>query len=87
MNAIKALSLLKSGYILEGTNEANCSRFLLENNKVKVIDANFNLSLSTTDFLEIYSKYNFSLIEDDEAPIGIDENKDKEYYSSLQKRQ
>ena len=87
INAKDAITLLKSGYVLEAFSDNNHYIFVFENNKVAVSSKDFNAKLSPLDFLEIFKDYLFSPIKNDKKKKKIDSSKDNEYYSKLQKRQ
>lgn len=83
----EALTLLKSGYVLEAFSDNNHYIFVFENNKVNVTSKDFNAKLLSLDFQEIFKNYLFSPIKDDEQNEKIDSLKDNEYYSKLQSKQ
>ena len=87
INAKDAITLLKSGYVLEAFSDNNHYIFVFENNKIAVSSKDFNAKLSALDFLEIFKDYLFLPIKDDEQNEKIDSSKDNEYYTKLQKRQ
>ena len=82
-----ALTLLKSGYLLESFSDNNHYFFVFENGKINVSSKDFNAKLTSLDFLEIFKDYQFSPIKDEESNEKIDSLKDNEYYSKLQKKQ
>lgn len=83
----KAVKLLESGYVLESFENKDHYVFVLdENKKIKVASSKYSHSISIYDFNDIYKEFNFSLIEGENIET-IDLEKDKEYYSKIQKHQ
>ncbi len=81
-----ALSLLKSGYVLESYDNENRLIFVYENTKIYIYSAKYTLNLDINDFIELYKDYKFTPIKNNDGE-SIDLKKDEEYYSSLQKHQ
>jgi len=87
MTILDATNLLKAGYILQASDGQNQLSFMFEKPKIKVISDKYNLTISISQFYELYKDLDFFLIKDKEVNNGIDEIKDLEYYSKLQKIQ
>lgn len=89
MKVKEALSKLRENYILRVVDKKGQELFfaLNDNNKVIVHNEKFNVIMETYDFLSLFKEYDFDLIEDPSKKEEIDNLKDQEYYSKIQKRQ
>lgn len=83
VNADEALRLLKQSVILQ-TGYPRCL-FQMKNGTIKVSSARFFLSLSRSDFLDLYSGCQFAVY--DQASDQIDLQKDEEYYAWRERSQ
>lgn len=81
-----AIKLLKSGYVLTSISTDLTYIFVFEKETIEVRTKTYRVKVSLEDFKKLYSDFNFTLIRDENEP---QENllKDKEYYSSIQKKQ
>ena len=81
-----AIKLLKSGYVLTSISTDLTYIFIFEKETIEVRTKTYRVKVSLEDFKKLYSDFNFTLIRDEDEP---QENllKDKEYYSSIQKKQ
>lgn len=81
-----AIKLLKSGYVLTSISTDLTYIFVFEKETIEVRTKTYRVKVSLEDFKKLYSDFNFTLIRDEDEP---QENllKDKEYYSSIQKKQ
>lgn len=86
LNIEIALKLLKCDYILESFFEGEHYYFVYKNNKINILNESYNLNISISNFLLLYKNYEFLLIENKNKEV-IDNLKDEEYYSKLQKHQ
>lgn len=86
MNARQALDLLKEGYILRSEEDDILYYFSYENKKVKVYTAKYNLTITGNDFLDTYGGFIFNAIKG-LSTNSLDNEKDFDYYSRLQKKQ
>lgn len=87
LDSIKALKLLKDKYILTSSFDKEEYIFFENNGKIYVKTKKYSVSVSFSDFLDIYKDFLFSPIEDVDNYESIDASKDLEYYSGIQKKQ
>lgn len=87
LDSIKALKLLKDQYILMSSFDKEEYIFFENNGKIYVKTKKYSVSVSFSDFLDIYKDFLFSPIEDVDNYERIDVLKDLEYYSRIQKKQ
>ena len=72
----KALELLKSGFIL--VDERPDNYYILKGDIIIHHHKGSRFKLSLDDFIVLYAKQKFYIYE---APIGVDDIKDQEYYA------
>lgn len=87
LDSIKALKLLKDQYILKSFFNKEEYIFFENNGKINVKTKKYSVSVGFSDFLDIYKDFLFSPIEDLDSLESIDNSKDLEYYSRIQKKQ
>lgn len=86
LNIYQAEKLLLDGYVLLSIVNDKRYIFIYENKQINIHTSSFKISLKLKDFINNFSSFKFSLIEDNDQE-NVSLLKDLDYYKNIQKKQ